>query len=306
LIHGAALTLLAVGFALAFSRVMDSLLVGSPDSIQVFLLVPAVLVLLWFPRRASTEASFLRLAGRVVFLMLLPFAYTFGTNTNQWTGASRAGFFLAMAAMCALLLGSSGGRSRRHVQPLLAASQLITLLLVASVVVHPYRQEDLRNATYPAVVSPGIHESRIQVSNDSSMLLDQVNRVAESNGIDRSIGIIDLTGESPGIIYLLGGKPLGQAWLLGAYPGSDEATRLALEDVECDALRSALILLERDGLRSIDPSVLQHVGLTFPDGYEIAAEMATPDVGSLVLYRPLSLDPRASSSSDAMSRKDCS
>jgi len=290
LVHAAALTLLVVSFVVAIGRVVDGLLLATSDSIVVFLLIPAILVLLWFPRRGSAEGSFLRLASRVVFFLLLPFAYTFGTNNNQWTTASRAGFFLAMAALCALLLGSSGGRSRRHVQPLLVASQVITGLLLVSVVVHPYRQDDLRTATHPAVVTHGSDTSRINVSMDTLQLLDQAKRATEANGLDRSVGIIDLTGESPGIIYVLGGRPLGQAWLLGGYPGSDEATRFALEDVECPALQHAFILVKRDGPRSVSPSVVQHVGLAFPDAYEVVAEMATPKLGSLVLYRPLDPD----------------
>jgi hypothetical protein len=43
---------------------------------------------------------------------------------------------------------------------------------------------------------------------------------------------------------------------------------LALENVECSALRRAFILVKRDGLRSVSASVVQHVGLAFPDDYE--------------------------------------
>lgn len=84
--------------------------------------------------------------------------------------------------------------------------------------------------------------------------------------------IIDLTGGSPGTVFVLNGRPVVVAWLLGAYPGSLPAAAYALPLAARNELNSAWVLKTKiPGARSISPSVLVQAGLPFPEGYRLVA-----------------------------------
>jgi hypothetical protein len=281
---------LAVATVLTVERALDGELMANRDSIQVFLVMAAVFVVVVVPFRESVDLSIGRRVVWILFLAVLPFVYTLGTNNNQVTGAARAGFFVLAAAVCGQGLAAGASGSTRRVQPMLAAAQVLTVLVVVSIVVHPYRQDDLRTATSSVQVAHGSSRSTLQVSDDTRQLLVQIAETVEHAGINRSVGVIDLTGKSPGIIYAMNARALGQAWLIGGYPGSPAAAALALEDVACAELRRAYVLDEPAGPRRIPPTVVEHVGLSFPDGYEVVSEIATPRIGALALYRPVITD----------------
>jgi len=54
--------------------------------------------------------------------------------------------------------------------------------------------------------------------------------------------ILDVTGDGPGLVYALGGRPVGVAWLIGGYAGSERVAALVLNSVPVATLQSAWIL----------------------------------------------------------------
>jgi len=81
--------------------------------------------------------------------------------------------------------------------------------------------------------------------------VQQFQQIIRSNGFDQGDGMLDLTGDSPGLVYLAGGKPLGVAWLLGGYPGSSEQTSKLIGLLEPRVVRCAWLLTSEDAVRRI-------------------------------------------------------
>ena len=63
--------------------------------------------------------------------------------------------------------------------------------------------------------------------------------------------ILDATGDGPGLVYALGGRPLGVAWLLGGYPGSERVAARLLDGLSVVDLRRAWLLSAADNPRAL-------------------------------------------------------
>lgn len=220
-------------------------------------------------------------------LVLLPAAFAFGTNGNLWSAAGRASV-LVLAPLTARLVGTG---SSVWLAPALTAALVLTPLQVAAVA-SPYRYPSLLDATAAADLGPW-----------GSLLLTPIDapQAAATVGLGERLGVrdafvIDLTGGSPGTVFLLGGRPVGQVWVFGGYPGSDAVARHALDDARCAAER-AFVLDDPTAPRRIDAHVLGALGRDLYRDYEPVGELTyyraafsgRPVEGAAraVIYRPL-------------------
>jgi len=118
--------------------------------------------------------------------------------------------------------------------------------------------------------------------------------LAHNNIRAEDVSYIDLTGQMPGLVYMLEGNLLGNAWLVGGYPGSERAAIAQLKTESSDSLRSALILSEEGGEREIKISNdLRQFGIDFPSNYSLLLESDIPQGAGdnekrkiLRLYKP--------------------
>jgi hypothetical protein len=88
--------------------------------------------------------------------------------------------------------------------------------------------------------------------------------------------VIDLTGQSPLILFLIGAKPIGDTWLLGGYPGSDALAIKKLNQVDCLTKKSSFLLIEEGGALSLNVDyILSETGLARNE-YSSVATWNTP------------------------------
>lgn len=218
------------------------------------------------------------IALALVFLML-PHAYAFGTNGNYWIIGAHAGLFWILGGIAILgPLGSSAGLHAILV-PLALAGQLVTVALINTGITTPYRQpEPLWRNGY--VAEFGNSGQRLVLSNDFGRYIDVAVKTAMAAGFKKDTPVIDLTGQSPGILYAMGADNIGQAWMIGGYPGSDALAEASLKKVPCTKLARAWLLLEEDGPRHISSDVLRIYNADLSKDFEVASSFQTaPGVG---------------------------
>ena len=58
------------------------------------------------------------------------------------------------------------------------------------------------------------------ISDEFIRYINDARNVSSQSGLQKGDFIIDLSGQSPGLIYLMGAKSLGTAWNTGGYKGS--------------------------------------------------------------------------------------
>ena len=114
------------------------------------------------------------------------------------------------------------------------------------------------------IVQPSVSTPTSKTIHDLKGIFDRVRPE-----IRKPLSIIDLTGQSPGLIFAAGGKTVGQPWLAGGYGGSESAMRWVLKSLNpCDRVNS-LILVEEHGLRSLPTGVLSGGGWNFDRDYKL-------------------------------------
>lgn len=278
---------------LAGAGTLATLLLAALSVVVIFRAFPGRLyaglyqgLLIWTVPAAAvvTAAVILRLKGLrglsraqgavALIFLVLPHAYAFGTNGNYWIAATSAGLFWVLGGMAILGPVTSPASLRAILPPLALAGQLVTVGLINTGMAEPYRQpEALWKNDYVAEFGrPG---QQLVLSNGFGRYIDEAVRTATAAGFRRDTPVIDLTGQSPGILYAMGANSVGQAWIIGGYPGSDALAEASLKSVPCTELSQAWLLLEVDGPRQISPDVLRAYNANLSTDFALVGSFKT-------------------------------
>ncbi len=208
--------------------------------------------------------------------LVLPYAYAFGSGVNYWILAASAGIFWILAGLIFLSPFASSGKLVVLLSPLGLAAQLLTVSLVLSGMEAPYRQpQPLHENNYKIEIGkPG---SSLMLSKGFAQYFTEIVRGANESGFKKKTPMIDLTGQSPGILYALGASNIGQAWTIGGYPGSETLAIAALSKVTCQELAAAWLLSEPYGPRKIEPKILLSFNADITTDFEIVATFKTAE-----------------------------
>jgi hypothetical protein len=101
-----------------------------------------------------------------------------------------------------------------------------------------------------------------------ALLTAIIMATAKNAGFESNMPLIDLSGQSPGILYAIGAESIGLAWIIGGYLGSLKHAEAALTHTSCEKISVAWILFEQDGPRSIPTELMTNFGANFPNGYK--------------------------------------
>lgn len=183
--------------------------------------------------------------GVSVLLFALPVIYSIGTNGSLPAHTQMAAVFGVIAIMLPLQrLWASG-----LIHP--SALSLALAVLCLPTLVSQWRSLSDPNFTYR--LRTGLLDQRLPlvlgavgdvllvdaVTRDNIALISQTMRAA---GYVAGEPILDVTGDAPGLVYALGGRPVGTAWLIGGYAGSERVAALVLKNVPVALLQRAWVL----------------------------------------------------------------
>ena len=267
--------------------------------------VPATVLLLsicfcW--RDVISNLSRQRILTTLLFL-LLPHVYAFGTNNNYWQVGGSAGFFWLLAGLVFIAPALRGRKAIYTFLPLVILTQFIIVILVQRGMELPYRQpQPLRLNSH--AVEIGSNSSNLVLSEGYATYLDNAIRVSGLAGFKSGTPVIDLTGQSPGILYAIGATSIGQAWTIGGYPGSFKLADEALKKVSCAQLALAWILTEVGGPISISDDMLSTFGSSRSNYVSVGSWATAKGAGGYAerprqaLLKPLNSDDISSSCSE--------
>lgn len=213
---------------------------------------------------------------RAFIFLVLPFAYSFGTNHNYWLKAIGGGIFWILAGLVLVVPAMNHQRFKSVVLSLVLASQMMTVALVGYAIEHPYRQpQPLRENTEP--VDVGRAGSTLILAGSSRRYLAEAMDLGDQGSFSRGTPMIDLTGRSPGVLYAMGAKSIGRAWFVGGYPGSHEFATDALKRVACEELAAAWLLAERGTSNTISAEILSGFGADLSSDYKVIRTLTRPE-----------------------------
>lgn len=244
-------------------------------------------------KRVSLNGRARATVSMLVFFFLMPYAYGFGTNVNYWRPMSKAAIFWVLDALVVL-----GGLSRYrkgglNFLPACGATVALSLAFVQFGPRVPYRQPQPLwvNTEKVNFRSTG---TTLRLTEDYASYVREAQSTAEKAGFMPGDRVLDLTGQSPGLIFAMQGENLGQAWNIGGYPGSLALATAALKRVSCAAIASSWLLLEPDCPASIQLDLPSALGSNLEVHYERVGEWKAADGaggvpvrGRQQLYRPI-------------------
>jgi len=250
---------------------------GKAQGLLIFAVVYAAVISALVLGRLRALQSITSQQWMIAALFLaMPHIYAFGTNVNYWQAGSSAAIFWLLAGLTLLVPLIREHGSWIFALPTSLAAQAITAMLLKTGIEQPQRQtQPLRfNAS---TIEIGSHGSKIVLSEGYAEYFSRVESVARQAGFKPTTPIIDLSGQSPGILYSIGAENIGQAWTIGGYSGSLKLAEAALALTSCEKISTAWILFEQDGPRSIPVELMLSLGANFPSDYRLVGTWKTAD-----------------------------
>ncbi len=227
----------------------------------------ALLASLLFSRFRSPLQTPLTQWAAIALFAVMPYIYAFGSNGNYWQAGDSAIFFWLLAALTLLAPLARKRDSWSFALPLVLIAQVLVTALLQVGLERPYRQpEPLRFNEAELEVGP--RRSALVLSSSYANYVSVAIRTAQDAGFKPQTPMIDLSGQSPGILYALGANSIGQAWMIGGYSGSLDLAQAALLLTPCQDIATAWVLLEPTGPRHIPTTLLTDLGMNFPESYE--------------------------------------
>jgi hypothetical protein len=210
---------------------------------------------------------------------MLPYAYAFGTGNNYGATAARVGLFWFLAAFAVCAGAAAANAAWRQLLSVAAVALVIPTGVLYSAMENPYRQTQPLRLQMDAVdILPG--RSRLFLPEETAAYFRKLHEVSAANGFRAGDPALDLTGSSPGSLYVMGARPLGAAWIFGGYPGSTDFLAAVLDEEPCEAIAASWILTEPSTPERFSVEMLRQFGI------DITTDFV--DVGSISSTRGFS------------------
>lgn len=220
-----------------------------------------------------------------LFFMTLPYVYAFGSNGNYWWVQGFAGAFWLIAGIVLLAPLTRYQRSWALAIPLVLATQTLSATLLLAGLNQPYRQPQALRMN-DTVATLREERSALLLSAAYANYVESAQRAAASSGLWPSTPVLDLSGQSPGLLYALQALSVGQAWMIGGYPQSQKLAEAVLERVPCETLSQAWLLVEEAGPRRLRTDLVSSYGAQFDSHFTLAGTWQTaPGAGGYAASR---------------------
>lgn len=215
-----------------------------------------------------------RSVSLALFFAVLPFIYAFGSYVNYWLASPSVAFFWTLSAI-AIVASVRPVNVGRRLTPLAVVTLAMTIVFVYRGMGTPHRQTQPLTADADPIQVAGSN-ARLLVSRDFAEYINAILRGSRDAGFETGGPMIDFSGHYPGALYVLGAKPVGAAWLIGGYPGSDAFAAKLLDRISCEELAKSWILTEPNGPRKLSSDILKKYGIELESHYTIVAVLNSP------------------------------
>jgi len=238
---------------------------------------------LWLLRARLASGARVRSLVVAGAILVVPFAYSYGTSNALLQ-------HMGMAAIFPLVIAAALIRTmwlERAVPTWLFAGALALLAaLPAEIVVrqwvdgrYTYRLgASLAEQTVPLPANPGGID--LDVTPALARSLESYLLLLRSAGFSSGQPLIDFTGQSPGLVAIANGAPVGAIWYIGGVYAGERMARMSLGWVDAAQVRRAWLLTTPDGATTIASwrSIVEEKTGAF--AHEEAGRFTIPDPSS--------------------------
>ncbi len=264
-----------------------------------FSLILTLLVILATTRFFHREATIhIKQPGSLfrksLFLLIVALAIAFGTinNYTYYFAHILCIFVLAKIFLTELLPDYTKGLARKgfFLVLIILVPYYMFILPTQRSTVTAYRQ-DMNTWEMNTGTSIRSGKEKIIVSAKYASVFSELQDRAKAGGFKAETPVIDLSGMSPGIVYVLNGRSPVYPWMAGGYANSTQFARNILSEWKEDEIQQAWILTS--GIfTSLPDSLLAEKGLDFPGSYQEVTTITIPiasyrDFPTITLWKPV-------------------
>lgn len=226
-----------------------------------------------------------------VILLVMPHLYAFGTNGNYWDAGAAAMIFWILGVLTLVKEMFKDQSASRYLTFFSYSILCVVLVTLQPSIAEPYRlPPNVRSYQETYLVG----HSQLKMTKEWAKYLADANAALNDASFISGDPILDLTGQSPGLIYAVNAENIAQAWVIGGYQGSEKQTGAALARVPCEKLAKTWILIEENGPRKLNTNILSVYGANFTSDFQFVSQWVRP-IGAggdqeqhlQALYRPI-------------------
>jgi hypothetical protein len=222
------------------------------------------------------------------FILALAYLYGVGSNNEIIFTLSIASFFIFLALLLLLYSEQQLDILTNKIVGIITCSFFVVILVITCSWSIPYRQID-SIWNFSTEVEVPIGGTKLKMPVPIANFITNLYDSARNNSYETGTPIIDLTGRTPGAVFLLGGYFPKMPWLNYGYKGSEEAAKIALKRLTCNQLATAWIITDYTGNAVLDPSILLEAGVEFENDYTLRGAFEFPLGFKSIFLRPLVL-----------------
>ena len=209
------------------------------------------------------------------FFLIIPYVFALGTNNNYWIQGGIAGIFWLLSGLTFTMPLSIKNNNHLPIICLILISQLITVLHLQERFEKPYGQDSSLKTNKTSISIKG-DNNEIYLSKETAYFVNNARNIAKQSGFLKGDNIIDLSGKSPGLVYVLGGSSLGTAWNLGGYIGSNQMAMAKYNTIGCDDIAKSWVLDQESNKQKISNKLLTNLSIDFPQEYQFVGSWIAP------------------------------
>ena len=210
-----------------------------------------------------------------VGFLALPYCYAFGTINDYWVYIAQAAPFGLAAGVSLLVTLPDGGRKMAALCALALLTLVLSTQLELGAMRHPYRQAEAL-ATQTQAIAIGPRAAVLQMSREFAQYITDARDLAVTAQFKANNPMIDLSGQSPGLLFALNARSIGQAWSVGGQAGSAALATRMLAQVSCGDLALAWILIEPHSRRALPTTVITSFGANLAKDFAVVGSFDAP------------------------------
>lgn len=212
--------------------------------------------------------------GVALCFLLLTYAYGFGTANGIWTFIAQAALFAILGGLRILAALPAPRMMAATLWAIAFVTQALSATQIYSGMRTPYRQsQPLAAQTVALAIGP--RDAVVRMSATFAAYIRAARQVLDEARFERGTPMLDLSGQSPGLLFALGARNLGQAWTIGGYPGSAELAEQMFRRASCADLARAWLLVEPTSERALPSTLIESFGGDIAGDFRVVGSVDT-------------------------------
>jgi hypothetical protein len=222
------------------------------------------------------------------FILVLVYLYGLGSNNQITFTTSLASFYILLALILLFNNNKTTLNLSNLVVGLIISSFYVTVIIMIIAWARPYRQI-APLWTFKTQLEVPMGGAKLKFPSLMASFMTQWYELAKNSSYLPGTPIIDLTGRSPGAIFILGGFLPKNPWITFGYSGSEEAAKDSLLRLSCEELAAAWVITDYHGNAVFNPAILLEAGVDYESDYTLRGVINFPMGFKTIQYRPLAL-----------------